>query len=334
MNISVCMIGKNEEKVVGQCLEAIAKYDLEIIYTDTGSTDRTKEIVIGYTQKIYDFVWCDDFSAARNFCASKATNDWVLCIDCDEVLQPLDIKELDRWLRNADGCVGAICQKNLVPASEDQGEYCLNCLQARLYNRKQYKYKYRIHEQLVPIGEGCEPTALEAPIEVLHKGYVAAGSEVFEAKRKRNITLLGKALKEQADSEDIAFFYYQLGQSYNGFDNAKAMECFEESAKRTGLVNKGYLISLVTDYGYLLVENGMLEKALYLVWPYKELLSNYSDYNYLVAVIFVKLGGYENAREFLVKAMGASKCIDARTKEELPKHYLEVLDKMVSLTRK
>ena len=58
----------------------------EIIIVDTGSTDSTKEIAARYTDKIYDFSWCDDFAAARNFSFSKATQEYIYAPDADEVL--------------------------------------------------------------------------------------------------------------------------------------------------------------------------------------------------------------------------------------------------------
>lgn len=64
--VSLCMIVKNEEKVLGRCLDSAKEIADEIIIVDTGSTDRTKEIAAEYTEKIYDFEWNDDFSAARN----------------------------------------------------------------------------------------------------------------------------------------------------------------------------------------------------------------------------------------------------------------------------
>ena len=66
------MIVKNEEAVLGRCLESIKDMVDEIIIVDTGSMDNTKNIAKRYTDKIYDFPWCDDFSAARNFAFSKA----------------------------------------------------------------------------------------------------------------------------------------------------------------------------------------------------------------------------------------------------------------------
>ncbi len=86
IEISLCMIVKNEEKVLGRCLDSIVDLMDEIIIVDTGSTDRTKEIAKKYTEHIYDFEWINDFSAARNFSFSKATKDYIYAADADEVL--------------------------------------------------------------------------------------------------------------------------------------------------------------------------------------------------------------------------------------------------------
>lgn len=86
VTISLCMIVKNEEKILERCLNSVADLCDEIIIVDTGSTDRTKEIAGKYTNHLYDFVWIDDFSAARNFAFSKATQEYIYSVDADEVL--------------------------------------------------------------------------------------------------------------------------------------------------------------------------------------------------------------------------------------------------------
>lgn len=86
ITISLCMIVKNEERVLARCLDSVADLMDEIVIVDTGSTDRTKEIAARYTDLIYDFVWTDDFSAARNFAFSKAHMDYIYSADADEVL--------------------------------------------------------------------------------------------------------------------------------------------------------------------------------------------------------------------------------------------------------
>ena len=86
ITVSLCMIVKNEEKILGRCLDSISDLVDEIVIVDTGSTDKTKEIAAKYTDRIYDFVWIDDFSAARNYAFSKASMEYIYSADADEVL--------------------------------------------------------------------------------------------------------------------------------------------------------------------------------------------------------------------------------------------------------
>lgn len=97
--ISVCMIVKNEEEVLARCLACITSFADEIVIVDTGSTDKTKEIAASFTDDVYDFPWCDDFSKARNYSFSKATQDFIMWLDADDVILQEDqdkLVELDR----------------------------------------------------------------------------------------------------------------------------------------------------------------------------------------------------------------------------------------------
>ena len=86
ITISVCMIVKDEERVLGRCLDSLRDLVDEIIIVDTGSTDATKRIAAEYTDKIYDFDWVHDFAAARNYSFSKASMDYIYTADADEVI--------------------------------------------------------------------------------------------------------------------------------------------------------------------------------------------------------------------------------------------------------
>ena len=86
VTISLCMIVKNEEKILARCLDSIGDLVDEIIIVDTGSEDGTKEIAARYTDKVYDFKWSQDFAEARNFSFSKAKCDYIYSADADEVL--------------------------------------------------------------------------------------------------------------------------------------------------------------------------------------------------------------------------------------------------------
>ncbi len=100
VSISLCMIVKNEEAVLGRCLDSVADLVEEIIIVDTGSADATKQIASRYTDCIYDFAWTGDFSAARNFSFSKASKEYIYCADADEVLDE-ENRERFRQLKQA-----------------------------------------------------------------------------------------------------------------------------------------------------------------------------------------------------------------------------------------
>ncbi|HKM33637.1 MAG TPA: glycosyltransferase [Lachnospiraceae bacterium] len=94
ISISICMIVKNEERTLKRCLDSV--YDLveEIIVVDTGSTDATMQIASEYHHvKLYQFPWVEDFSAARNYAFSMATQEYIYSVDADEVLDQANRKE-------------------------------------------------------------------------------------------------------------------------------------------------------------------------------------------------------------------------------------------------
>jgi len=107
MQLSVVMIVKNEEEVLGKCLETVKDAD-EIVILDTGSEDKTKEIAQRYTARFLEnvYTWCDDFAGARNEAKKYATGNWILSIDADETLEPGGIEKLKRDIEVAEktGC--------------------------------------------------------------------------------------------------------------------------------------------------------------------------------------------------------------------------------------
>lgn len=101
MKISAVMIVKNEEACLAECLESIRGVD-ELIICDTGSTDSTIEIAEGFGAKVFtDYQWNDDFAEARNHAKAKATGDWILSIDADEVLAPGALNVLRQEIEKA-----------------------------------------------------------------------------------------------------------------------------------------------------------------------------------------------------------------------------------------
>ncbi len=83
MSISVIVITKNEEAVIGRCLESV-KWTDEIVVLDSASTDRTLEISREYTGKVHVTGDWPGFGPQKNRALDLATGDWVLCLDADE----------------------------------------------------------------------------------------------------------------------------------------------------------------------------------------------------------------------------------------------------------
>ncbi|MGV7223971.1 MAG: glycosyltransferase [Nitrospinales bacterium] len=88
--VSLCMIVKNEEQYLAHCLASVKPIVDEMIVVDTGSTDSTKDIAVSFGAMIYDYDWNDNFAEARNFSISKASGNWILIMDADEVISHLD----------------------------------------------------------------------------------------------------------------------------------------------------------------------------------------------------------------------------------------------------
>ncbi len=100
--LSACLIVKNEEKRLPQCLESLKAISNEIIVVDTGSSDRTVDIAKKYQARVFDFEWCDDFSQARNYAIAQAKGKWILVIDADEVLEQSAINPLQKVMQRQD----------------------------------------------------------------------------------------------------------------------------------------------------------------------------------------------------------------------------------------
>jgi tetratricopeptide (TPR) repeat protein len=94
--ISLCMIVRDEEKQITRCLQSVKHLVDEIIVIDTGSSDKTKEIARAFGARVHDFSWTQDFSEARNYGLSKAAGDWILVLDADEVIAPVDHRNISR----------------------------------------------------------------------------------------------------------------------------------------------------------------------------------------------------------------------------------------------
>ena len=295
--ISVCMIAKNEEKYIGECLRRLKAYGFELVVVDTGSEDRTKEIAMQYTDKVYDFAWCDDFSKAKNFAVSKASNDWILNVDCDEHLSnEINLEELESLMKENPKACGNV--EIVSPTSQSKDASMLNARIARLFDRRYFHYESPIHEQLVD-ENGIGAPEFKAPISFLHYGYALEG-EKRKNKNLRNIRLLEKQLKHDKKNP---YIYFQLGRSYRMEKDWKsALECYEKAISLDFNPNATYGKMLIVDYAQTLIDLGDYEKALRIEMV-KDLFSDFTDYVFMLGRVYYLNKQYVKALQQFIKVM-------------------------------
>jgi tetratricopeptide (TPR) repeat protein len=92
--LSLCMVVKNDEPNLARCFKNIKSIAQEIIIVDLCSNDRTKEIATAFGAKVYDAPKTENMDELRSFSFAKATGDWILVLDADESISPLDYPPL------------------------------------------------------------------------------------------------------------------------------------------------------------------------------------------------------------------------------------------------
>lgn len=224
ITISLCMIVKNEEKILRRCLDGIAELADEIVIVDTGSTDATKEIAAEYGAKLYDFEWIDDFSAARNFAFSQASCEYIYSADADEVLSEENCRKF------------RILKETLLPEVE--------IVQMKYANQLQFGSVYNFDEEYRPklfkrkrdfVWEGVihetvrlEPVVYDSDIVITHL------LEVSHAKRDLQSFCrhCGKGIRLSGRLHN--FYARELMIAGDKEDFAAARSFFEESAADSG----------------------------------------------------------------------------------------------------
>ncbi|MGG0284332.1 glycosyltransferase family 2 protein [Peribacillus butanolivorans] len=193
--ISLCMIVKNEEATLWNCLNSAKDVVDEIIIVDTGSTDRSKEIASEFTDKIYDFEWINDFAPARNFSFSHGTMDYILWLDADDVLLEEDQKKLIELKNNLDPSVDSVSM--IYNYGFDQyGNVTLSFRRNRLVKRsRNFKWYGDCHVYLQVNGK-----ILDSDICVSHKRVHHSTG--------RNLTIYEKRIAEGDQFTPRDYYYY------------------------------------------------------------------------------------------------------------------------------
>lgn len=214
ISISLCMIVKNEENVLDRCLSSISNIVDEIVIIDTDSTDQTKQIASKFTDCVFDFKWVNDFSAARNFAFSKATKDYIMWLDADDIITEENASKLLELKKTLSRSVDAVAMKYHLSFDAD-GNPIYSTVRNRIVKReRQFKWHGYVHEYLEVYGNIIHSDA--AIIHQKDKEFSDRNLKIYE-----KILASGKALSPRDK-------YYYANECLDHKQYKKAIRWYEK----------------------------------------------------------------------------------------------------------
>ncbi len=296
--ISACLIARDEEEFIGQCLESLRGVVDEIIVVDTGSTDRTPDIARHYGARVISRAWPDDFAVARNWALAEANGEWLFVLDADEELVSEDAPKLRKLAASglADGYL-----VNVHHFPDDEERHVITQHVALFRNDPRFRYKGAIHEQVGSQIAEAGGRLSATDIRVIHKGYEAS---VVAAKRKheRNLSML----QREADRHpDEPVWHYYLGQEYYGLGRLdEAARAYDKAFALAGPEwSSRYAVPGVIRYSLALGGLERWDRAFDLLERYRRLYPKSSDLHYLQATLALRVGDLAWAIGLLAQAI-------------------------------
>ncbi len=247
------MIVKNEEKYLEECLLSARDVVDEIVVVDTGSTDATKQIAEKFSARIYDFKWVNDFSAARNFALSKASEDWILYLDADERLAESSREIIKRAAKRTDR-VGFFC--SVVSPSEATGAPSVMKFLRFFRRHPQAKFTGKVHEQIEPSLRALGYALEDSEIVINHIGY-NVDKNLLRRKAERNLKLL---LADYAENPS-AYNAFQIGQTYLFLDDADKANFYFKKVLENPTLDENHIAQTLRYLGAYELEKNNLAQA-------------------------------------------------------------------------
>lgn len=215
MELSLCMIVRNEEEHLEKCLGSVEQAVDEIIILDTGSKDRTKEIAAGYTPHVHDYAWQDDFAAARNASFALATKPFILWLDADDVIDPEELKKLVALKEQLHDGIDAVMMTYHYAFSPD-GTPSLVFERERIVRRAAgFAFSGAVHEAMTVSGN-----VIRADIAVRHTG------EHGKRSNQRNLAIY-EAWMQSGGQLPARDHYYYARELYSAGEYERAVQAFD-----------------------------------------------------------------------------------------------------------
>jgi tetratricopeptide (TPR) repeat protein len=298
--ISLCMIVKNEERFLTECLESVKDVVDEINIVDTGSTDRTVEIARSYGANVIFREWRNDFAWARNEALAMATKRWTLVLDADEELERESLGLL-KSLRTTQASFAAVYINIVNIVSDAAGMGTMSHRLIRIFpTTPKLRFGGVIHECLMRTDDG-ELAAVLSPITIIHKGYT---HEMLAAREKdaRNKPLIERAYEEHGD-DSFALFNYGNSAICSG-NTELGIEVLERLLATAPTVKLYFpLVYLLLGQAYC-ESIGDHQKAIDILDTGLETFPKDAGIIFTKGQVLVRLNRIEEAREHFEEALG------------------------------
>jgi tetratricopeptide (TPR) repeat protein len=199
--VSACLIVKDEEGMIEECLRSLVPVADQTVINDTGSEDDTVRIASEFGAEVFRSTWEGDFSRARNLALERAKSDYILSIDADERLDPATASFL-----KDDLVKGSEAYHVDISNEMDSGVSVVISAYRVFQNSPRHRFTGRVHEQVEPRG----PTP-RSDARILHLGYLKDISSA-RGKRQRNMALLRASVGDEGlDPGRRLYYRYQTG---------------------------------------------------------------------------------------------------------------------------
>lgn len=303
MKISLCMIVKNEEKNILNCLDRALEVVDEAIIVDTGSTDKTKELLEErYAQdsrvKIIEHIWEDDFSKARNKSLEYASGDWILVLDADERIF-CNRERLEGFLGSRKDRVYIIPIYNVI----DRDNITITSTMIRIFKNDNPSYKGAIHEQILVDGKAFMADKIEGDIcKIYHYGYTEI---VFKekAKQDRNMDIIRTEIEQDPENP---FHRYNKGVMEMIKGNADiAIDDFIKSHELTNKKRMAFHNDLIMRVIQCMMIEKRYKKAIEFIKAVAEdpFIGQIPDIYYYCGIAYVNMKNYSSAIKYFKKAI-------------------------------
>lgn len=294
IELSLCMIVRNEEKGLPRCLSSVREWVDEIVVVDTGSTDRTVEIAQAHGARVYHHPWEGDFSKHQNQSVEYASGQWALQMDGDEELQ----EGSGTLIREAVIDPEADAFYVTIRSYFNQGASFSTESKIRLFRRlPQIRYENIVHKQL----RGYRHAKI-IPSTILHYGY-DLNPEEQAAKFERTSSLLMRQIEEEPESywhrHNLAVCY---ASNFQYEDSIEVGLSALAKAKSQGVRNPNLLWThYIVAASYLKLD--ALDRAAEFAKKALRLFGNHLDSHFVMVMVHHRLKRWaemeHHARQFL-----------------------------------